>query len=282
MFPPVRHRSTVLRSLLLAIAGTLLGAGCRSGEIGSDEAKAALQEQGGVVLVLEARADSPLSDEERAAIGTGIRDRLATAGIEAFSLDASGATFTLRFPGMAADRRTELEEQVLRRGKLELRSVSLQGSGGGGSLAELVYKGEQIEPGFGGYKHDREDRDGKVSTEFLLLDNRVPVSGADVEDAYPQLQGAENIVAVELTAAGAKKMRAFTAPMQAGRDRIAVLLDDEVLVAPVVMATPLGGNFVISGQDDLVESRAVAASLKHPLPAPLEVKRFEHVPPAAP
>jgi len=209
-----------------------------------------------------------------------IEKRLNAFGTTDMQIAKLGSdSIQVQMPGMSPETADVIEDTLQQVAKLELKAVNIEGSGGVGSLAELVYKGEEIEPGFGGYKNERTNRDGETSIEYLLLDDRVAVDGSDVKDAYPQLQGAESIVAIELTGEGGEKMRALTEPMTPGRDRMAALLDDEVLVAPVLQAESLGRNFIISGQESLEESRALASALKNPLKNALKVDQKSTVSP---
>jgi len=212
-----------------------------------------------------------------------IEKRLSQGGTRDMLIARSGDDkIIVQMPGMAPEQADEVREQLQKVAKLELRAVNMRGfergPGGGPSLAERVYNQEEVAPGYKGYKHDYENEDGQLVTEYLLLDRRPAVTGGDVADAYPQMQGADNIVGVELTSEGAEKMFRLTSEMQKQVDRLAVLLDDEVVTAPVVNDT-LRQRFVITGQNSLEEARTLANQLLNPLENPLKIDEERTVSP---
>jgi len=75
-------------------------------------------------------------------------------------------------------------------------------------------------------------------------------------------------------------MIALTTKMRPGIDRIAIVLDGEVISAPVVQQTPLGKHFMISGLDEPGEPQALAIALMNPLENPLKVQEVRPIPPA--
>lgn len=89
---------------------------------------------------------------------------------------------------------------------------------------------------------------GKEPSEVLFV-KKVPVIGdADVRQAVPNF-GLDNDFYVELTDKGAGKLKKVTERMIFGRDRLAIIVGERLVYAPVVRS-PLGGEFVISGLDD--------------------------------
>lgn len=192
-----------------------------------------------------------------------IEKRLNNMGTSDLLIAKSGTdTILLQMPGMAPEAAAEVRETLKKVAKLELKEVNLQG---GQALAQQVFEREEIVPGFRGYQHESTNRDGEPYVEYLLLNNRPAIEGSDVANAWPQIQGADNIVGIELTHEGGQKMINLTKDMRPGVDRIAVLLDNEIITAPVVQSTPLGKNFIIQGQKSLEEARVLASQLLNPL-----------------
>ena len=74
-------------------------------------------------------------------------------------------------------------------------------------------------------------------------------------------------------------MIALTKDMRAGTDRIAIVLDGEVMSAPVVQSAPLGRQFVITGMSGYEESRNLANALLNPLKNELQVEEERTVSP---
>jgi len=205
-----------------------------------------------------------------------IEKRLNGGGISDMLIAKSGSdTIILQMPGMDPESASEIRETLQKVAKLELREVSPKSR----QLAELVYNGEEVVPGFKAYKYDGETRTGEAYTEYLLLDNRPAVDGKDVADAWPQTQGADHQVGIKLTGEGGEKMGNLTQNMQLGSDRIAVLLDDEVITAPVVQDR-LRSNFVIMGQRSFDEAGKLASQLLNPMENALEIDEERTISPS--
>lgn len=88
---------------------------------------------------------------------------------------------------------------------------------------------------------------GQPKEEVVFVRRETVVGDADVARASVS-PGHE--IAVELTPEGAKKMAKASGTMIHGRDRLAVIVDGKLIMAPVVQSK-LGGNFVISGLREL-------------------------------
>ncbi|MDB4574987.1 protein translocase subunit SecF, partial [Akkermansiaceae bacterium] len=78
------------------------------------------------------------------------------------------------------------------------------------------------------------------------------------------------VINVLLSKEGGKRLTNATKTMTIGSDRMAVVLDDEVLIAPTVNAT-LGRNFIVEGLDGREEVRTVSNALNNPLKYPLNI-----------
>ncbi|MGB1129759.1 MAG: protein translocase subunit SecD, partial [Haloferula sp.] len=205
-----------------------------------------------------------------------IEKRLNSMGNSDLMIAKSGSDrIILQMPGMDPESAAEVREVLQKVAKLELKEVSPQSR----ALAELVYNGEEVVPGFRAYKYDGETRTGEAYTEYLLLDNRTAVDGKDVADAWPQTAGADHQVGIKLTGDGGSKMGNLTKDMNLGVDRIAVLLDDEVIVAPTVNDR-LRSNFVIMGQRSFEEAGKLASQLLNPMENALEIEEERTVSPS--
>ena len=206
-----------------------------------------------------------------------IRKRLNAIGTTDMLIATTGTdTIIVQMPGMGEERSAEVKTQLEKVAKLELREVSRESA----RIAKAVFDGDEVVPGFRAYKHDYTDREGNPGTEYLLLSTRTAISGADVAKAWPTQSGADYNVAIELTGEGGDKMVNLTSPMQPGVDRIAVLLDGEVITAPVVRSVPLGQNFVIQGQKNLEEAGKLASQLMNPLENALTIENSSQVTPS--
>ncbi|GAA5483350.1 protein translocase subunit SecD [Haloferula sargassicola] len=181
----------------------------------------------------------------------------------------------VQVPGMEPETAANVREALQKVAKLELREVSREG----GAIAKAVYDGDEVVPGYAGFKYERENRDGEMVTDYLLLSKRTAIDGKDVADAWPQSVGADHQVGIKLTSEGGKKMENLTKGMTREVDRIAVLLDGEVLTAPVVQTVPLGQNFVIQGQDSFHDADKLASQLLNPLQNALQISEERSIAP---
>ncbi|RYD66317.1 MAG: protein translocase subunit SecD [Verrucomicrobiaceae bacterium] len=180
----------------------------------------------------------------------------------------------LQMPGMSPETAAEIKVQLKKVARLEVRKVNTDGSqpgANGKNLAQRINDGEEPRmPGFRVYQH-HSTFEGAKRTEYLLLSNRVAWTGKDVQNAYPEAMGGSVSVGITLTNEGGDKMINLTKDLKAGLDRIAVVLDGEVLTAPGLKQVPLGKNFQIDGQESLEEARALANALKNPLENALDI-----------
>ncbi|MDP4790771.1 MAG: hypothetical protein NWR99_02730 [Verrucomicrobiales bacterium] len=158
-------------------------------------------------------------------------------------------------------------------GKLELREVSVRNDetdAKGRSLAQRVQEGEEIVPGFRAYVLKSNDSDGNENLQPILLNRRTALDGSDFVNVVPSLQQVDS-VEITLDEGGTDKMIAFTKNMRPGVDRIAIVLDGEVISAPVVNQVPLGKRFIIQGLQEPGEVKRLLTSLINPLENPIKV-----------
>ena len=181
----------------------------------------------------------------------------------------------VQVPGMEPETAKEVSVALQKVAKLELREVAREGS----AVAKAVFDGEEVVPGYTAFKYVGENRDGEPYEEYLLLSKRAAISGSDVAKAWPQSMGADHQVGIELTSEGGDKMEALTKNMTKEADRIAVLLDGEILTAPVVQVVPLGANFVIQGQQSFSAADKLASQLLNPLQNALEIAEERSIAP---
>lgn len=121
---------------------------------------------------------------------------------------------------------------------------------------------------------------GKTAVlEFKDEAGRVALTGNDLKDAKEQIgQNNQNMVGIEFSDEGAKKFGELTMA-NVGR-KIAILLDGEVLTAPVVNEAITGGKAVITGSKSLDEAKNLAILLRSgALPVKVEVMEVRTVGP---
>ncbi|BDS04998.1 hypothetical protein NT6N_00380 [Oceaniferula spumae] len=120
------------------------------------------------------------------------------------------------------------------------------------------------------------DEEGRVTSENILIARRPALNGSYIVHAQELYGPYEGQLSVELSQAGGSKMLALTESMTHGRDRLAIVLDDEVLTAPVVQDA-ISSKFQISGLSDAAEAKSLAAALLNPLTHPLRVEELRSV-----
>lgn len=122
---------------------------------------------------------------------------------------------------------------------------------------------------------------GKTAVmEFKDESGATRLTGKDLKTAKEQIEnGNQNVVAIEFTDEGADKFADLTAT-NVGH-KIAILLDGEVLTAPVVNEPITGGKAVITGSRTLEEAKNLAILLRSgALPVKLKVMEVRTIGPS--
>ncbi|RPJ35637.1 MAG: protein translocase subunit SecD [Verrucomicrobiaceae bacterium] len=187
----------------------------------------------------------------------------------------------VQMPGVEPEESARIRATLEKVAKLELREVSPrndEAGPNGKSLAQRVQDGDEIVPGYRAYPLKGKDEDGNEYTRPILLNRRMALGGSDIANAVPSPQQAD-AVAITLNGGGTDKMIALTKNMRPQQDRIAIVLDGEVISAPVVNQVPLGKNFIIEGLREPGEVQSLANSLMNPLENPLVVDEERTVSP---
>ncbi len=187
----------------------------------------------------------------------------------------------VQMPGVKPEESARIREILEKVAKLELRQVSARSEEVGANqktLAQRVADREEIVPGYKAYQQTQKDEDGREQTRPILLSSRKALGGEDIVLATPSPQQMD-AVAITLNGDGEDKMIALTQNMREGVDRIAIVLDGEVMSAPVVQKVPLGKNFQIDGLREPGEVENLASALMNPLENPLIVLEERSVSP---
>jgi SecD/SecF fusion protein len=211
-----------------------------------------------------------------------IEKRLNAMGTKEPLIARQGADGILvQMPGVEPEESASIRATLEKVAKLELREVSSRNEEpgpDGKSLAQRVQDGSEIVPGYRAYTLKGKDEDGKEYKQPILLNRRMALGGSDIANAVPSPQQAD-AVAITLNGDGTDKMIALTKNMQPGRDRIAIVLDGEVISAPTVNQVPLGKQFIIEGLREPGEVQSLANSLMNPLENPLVVAEMRNISP---
>ncbi|MBP3515831.1 MAG: protein translocase subunit SecD [Alphaproteobacteria bacterium] len=106
--------------------------------------------------------------------------------------------------------------------------------------------------------------------ETYVIGRKPVVSGENLVDAQPSFQEGEAVVSFKFNSLGGKKFGEVT-KNNIG-ERLAIVLDNEVISAPTIQSAILGGSGIISGNFTVKSANDQALLLRSgALPAPLEV-----------
>ncbi len=121
------------------------------------------------------------------------------------------------------------------------------------------------------------DRNGRQKVSYFVVEKPyaamqrgVYVTGREVAAARPNAVQ-RGVVDVTLSRSGAGRMGELTGAMQIGRDRLAVVLNNEIKCAPTVQAV-LHKDFQISGLMAKGEAQDISKALANPLSSDLKVE----------
>lgn len=218
----------------------------------------------------------PLTKEDLKQARATVEKRVNAHGnIDMLAVEQGTDKILIQMPGMDPETAGEIKELLQKVARLELRKVNLDGwkpGADGRTVADRIESGDDPRvPGFKVYDYNRKNKDGTLTNNRILLSNRVALTGKDVQTAYPESMAGDHSVGITLTNAGTDKMIALTKDLVAEQDHIAVVLDGEVLTAPVLKQVPLGKRFQIQGQESFEEARALSNAMMNPLENPLEI-----------
>jgi len=237
-----------LGSLAQPLAGILGSTGQRSLDIA---------ENGGLITLTP--SDAAVTERIRQAVDQSIeiiQRRVNELGLVEPSIQREGVDRILvQVPGLQDP--TRLKEILGKTAKLDFRMVDLSMS------AEQAM---QTHP-----PADSEILDGQNGEKYLIQ-KRVLVSGADLVDAEPGFdpQTNEPVVNFRFNSSGARKFAEAT-QQNVGKP-FAIVLDNQVVSAPVIREPILGGQGQISGSFTVQQADDLAILLRAgALPAPLTV-----------
>ncbi len=202
--------------------------------------------------------------------------RLSNSGLSDNLMQPLGKDrLIIEMPGVGPERRDEIRETIEKTARLLLKEVHPNSSQ---IIAQIEAGTKTLEPGYQIYPIRITDKEtGKITgMDKILLSKKTIVGGDKVDLARPG-EGM-GVINVTLNKEGGRRLSNTTGNMTIGRDRMAVVLDDEVLIAPTVNAV-LGRRFIVEGLDGREEVRTVSNALNNPLKYPLTILSERNVSP---
>jgi SecD/SecF fusion protein len=175
----------------------------------------------------------------------------------------------VQMPGVSPEESANVRATLEKVAKLELRESfsprSDEPGPDGKSLAQRVQDGDESSNPATAPTRSKARTRMATNTPARFCSTAAWLSAARTSPAaFPSPQQAD-AVAITLNNDGTNKMIALTKNMRPGQDRIAIVLDGEVISAPVVNAVPLGKNFIIEGLREPGEVQGLANALMNPL-----------------
>lgn len=191
-----------------------------------------------------------------------LRKRIDPTGTTEMTLAKEGKDrILLQVPGADNARVNEIKDRIRKTAKMSFHEVIITGA----RQQELCIRDNKCPIGVIA-------RPQKTRGGYLLIKEREILSGADVRKSSEGLEQQSNIpiVSSRFTARGARKYCDFTAEHVG--DQVAIVLDDEIITAPVIQSPICGGSGQISGNFTMESARELALLLNAgALPAKLEI-----------
>jgi preprotein translocase subunit SecD len=240
---------------------------------------AACRPEGGVKLVYAHGADASVVAQRR----------LKTLMIRSAHVVVEGETLAVYVPG--GRRLEDVKAALSKRGALDMSLVVETGAMPSEAAGEgLSLEREPVRDGVSSYVYGR-SRDAVMSaarqlwpnTRVLVspedvgfrswvLDEKPLVTGANIADATDTLDQITTAPAIDLLLDDAGKAAFAKGTAAAVGRRLAIVVDDEVKTAPVIMTAISNGRarLTLGARAQLIDARALAAALKSgPLPQAL-------------
>lgn len=175
----------------------------------------------------------------------------------------------IQMPGVKQEEFADVRTKIQQVAFLEFRIVHQQSAS---KLAEIQANGGVKEPGWEELKYKAEkDDQGKdlPSRGSELVRNRADMEGKYVKEAFPTFDAEGWKVVLNLDSTGAKLFDEVAA-VNRGR-QMAIVVDKEIISAPVLQTDHFGGTAVISGKFKEQEARTLASLLENPLENPMTI-----------
>lgn len=202
-----------------------------------------------------------------------IRKRVDQYGVSEPVITPQGKDRILvQIAGLDTNQMQEAKSQLQRVAKLEFAIVDE----GGPSRVERIQNGEEVMDPSLVLKTYRPSKDETESTQ-ILVKRRAAFTGEYVTRAFAYFDQQGYGVSLELNSEGGKIFDEV-ARQNKGR-QMAIILDGEVISAPVLQSDHFGGRAQITGNFDDKEARDLASALENPLRVPVQIEETRSVSP---
>lgn len=241
----------------------------------SQKIRLGLDLQGGTSFLLRLVRENPEDQITRDLLDRAvevIRKRVDSLGVSEPDIAPQGDDRILvQMPGIDAEAMRSAREQLQRVAKLEFAIVHPDSEG----LLAQIEAGQAIMPPGMIVKSYKDDSQGGEIDTKILINRRADFSGEYVSRAYAYFDQQGYGVSLEFDSEGARLFDNLARPNK-GR-QLAIILDGDVLSAPVLQSDRFGGRAQITGRFTEREARDLASALENPLRVPVEIEETRSV-----
>lgn len=169
----------------------------------------------------------------------------------------------IQMPGVAVEEIAAVRNKIEQVAKLEFRLVHRNSAA---EIARTANGGVVV----GYVKMPVKDPKGEGGEQFLLVKNRADLDGKYVTQAFATLDPNKGwMIILKFDSEGAKLFGELTGAHT--NERLAVVVDNEVISAPNLNEPIFGGSAEISGQFTETSARGLASALENPLENPMKI-----------
>ena len=191
-----------------------------------------------------------------------IRKRIDTMGVSEPIMTPQGEDRILvQIPALNADRINEAREQLQRVAKLEFKLVHPR--------SDEMLNGRMTWDADFTRATEKITRGKETINNELAVRKKADLTGDKVVKAYAAFQTGGWEVVLDFNSDGGKQFGTLT--REHVGDRFAIMLDGEVISAPVIKTAIEGGSAVISGSFQEADARSLASALQNPLQTPVKI-----------
>jgi len=227
--------------------------------------------QGGSEFVVQLQKGADSEGKEKPILGESVQQaigilekRLNPDGAKDLLLQPQGEDkILIQMPGVKAEEIANVRQKIEQVAKLEFRVVHPQSSS---EIARTANGGAVV----GYVKMSVKDPKGEGGEQFMLVKNRADLDGKYVTQAFATLDGNKGwMIILRFDNEGAKLFGDLTAANV--NQRLAVVVDGEVISAPNLNEAIYGGSAEISGSFKEDSARSLATALENPLENPMKI-----------
>jgi SecD/SecF fusion protein len=210
----------------------------------------------------QSRAITPQMQEQAVEV---IRKRVDAFGVSEPVITKQGSDHILvQIPGLNTAQIETARQQLQRVAKLEFRLVHPNSD----QLVAQIDAGQGYTPPGYVILNSVEKREGKPP-ERLLVKRRPELTGQDIASARPVYEQRGYEVSLTLTSSGAELFRQVTRDNV--NQRLAIVLDNEIVSAPNIQTEIPNGQAVISGNFTAESAQSLSSALENPLQTPVAI-----------